>query len=214
MQLANADGPLVLAFPTPIYRRRWPESGDLNSALKAMILARKQTMPSTARSNMGGWQSSHDLMSWGDPSLATLGQYINEAFGAVMEAEIGTRDFSCKLAITAWANVNGDGDYNRHHSHANNHWSGVYYVELGTPAPEVSPNGAIEFQDPRPAVGVYDLPGAQSLATWTIQPEAGELLLFPSWLRHGVLPFRGSGTRISVAFNLRVGDLKRQASGV
>ncbi|WP_119167065.1 TIGR02466 family protein [Algihabitans albus] len=209
MQLANADGPVVLAFPTPIYRHRWPESAALNDALRALILARRATASSTVRSNIGGWQSSHDLMSWGDPSLATLGQYINEAFGAAMEAEIGTRAFTCKLAVTAWANVNGDGDYNRHHTHASNHWSGVYYVDLGGPDPDIVPNGAIEFQDPRPAVGVYDLPGVQSVATWTIQPEAGEMLLFPSWLRHGVLPFRGSGERISVAFNLRVGDLKR-----
>ena len=62
-----------------------------------------------------------------------------------------------------------------------------------------------------PAVGVYDLPGVQSVSTWTIQPAAGEMLLFPSWLRHGVLPFRGSGERISIAFNLRVGDLRLQA---
>ena len=201
MQLANADGPVVLAFPTPIYRHLWPASGDLNTALKTMILARRAASPSTARSNVGGWQSSHDLMSWGDPQLAA------------MEAEIGTRAFTCKLAITAWANVNGSGDYNRHHTHANNHWSGVYYVDLGHPDPGVIPNGAIEFLDPRPAVGVYDLPGVQNVSTWTIQPAAGEMLLFPSWLRHGVLPFRGSGERVSIAFNLRVGDLKLQAGG-
>lgn len=211
MQLAKGDGPVVLAFPTPIYRHHWPASGDLNEALKTLILARRAASPSTARSNVGGWQSGHDLMSWGDPRLAELGQCINEAFGAAMEAEIGTRAFTCKLAVTAWANVNGSGDYNRHHTHANNHWSGVYYVDLGQPDPGVIPNGAIEFLDPRPAVGVYDLPGVQSVSTWTIQPAAGEMLLFPSWLRHGVLPFRGSGERISIAFNLRVGDLRLQA---
>jgi uncharacterized protein (TIGR02466 family) len=208
MQLANAEGPVVLAFPTPIFRRRWPDSAELNAGLRELVLARRAKTPSTARSNVGGWQSSHDLMSWGGPHIAALGQRIEEAFGAAMEAEIGTRAFTCRLAVTAWANANGDGDYNRHHTHAGNHWSGVYYVDLGEPDPEVVPNGAIEFLDPRPAVGVYDLPNVPTWSTWTVQPQPGEMLLFPSWLRHGVLPFRGAGTRISLAFNLRVADLQ------
>ncbi len=208
MQNAQGREDVVRAFATPIYRRRWPDSAALNARLRELVLARRAAAASTRRSNVGGWQSSHDLMSWGGPEIAELGRRLNEAFGACMEAEIGTRAFTCKLAVTAWANVNGDGDYNRHHTHAGNHWSAVYYVDLGAPDPAVSPNGAIEFLDPRPAVGVYDLPGAPSYTTWTIPPEAGEMLMFPSWLRHGVLPFRGAGTRISIAFNLRVGELQ------
>lgn len=208
---ADQADPVVRAFPTPIFRRLWPDSDDLNAGLRELVLARRAATPSASRSNVGGWQSSHDLMTWGGPHVARLGQYINEAFGAAMEAQIGTRAFTCRLAVTAWANVNLDGDYNRHHTHANNHWSGVYYVDLGTPDPAVVPNGAIEFLDPRPAVGVYDLPGVPGYSTWTLQPQAGEMLLFPAWLRHGVLPFRGGGTRISLAFNLRVADLSLQS---
>ncbi len=206
MQLHDTGEDVVLAFPTPIYRRLWPKTQAFNAALREIVLARKAASPSTARSNIGGWQSSHDLITWPHPEMKQLGEMIHEAFGAAMERELGHRRFTCRLAVSAWANVNAHGHYNRHHTHANNHWSGVYYVDLGQPDSSISPNGAIEFIDPRPAVGVFELGPGSAVSTWTLQPEAGQLLLFPSWLRHGVLPFYGTGERISIAFNLRAQD--------
>ena len=35
----------------------------------------------------------------------------------------------------------------------------------------------------------------------TIQPQVGMLLLWESWLRHGVLPHQGKGQRLSISFN-------------
>ncbi len=35
------------------------------------------------------------------------------------------------------------------------------------------------------------------------------MLMFPSWLRHAVLPYYGESSRITIAFNIRVGDLTR-----
>lgn len=208
MQLHDSGEDVVLAFPTPIFRRVWPDTGGFNARLKEIVLARKEADPSTSRSNVGGWQSGHDLITWPHPEMRQLGEMIHEAFGAVMEKDLGHRRFTCRLAVTAWANVNGHGHYNRHHTHANNHWSGVYYVTLGEPDPEISPNGAIEFTDPRPAVGVFELGPGTSVSTWTLQPGAGQMLLFPSWLRHGVLPFYGAGERVSIAFNLRARDFQ------
>ncbi|MGO1119949.1 2OG-Fe(II) oxygenase family protein [Rhodovibrionaceae bacterium A322] len=208
MQLHDTGEPVVLAFPTPIYKTACPLPKGFNAALKKTIMARRDQHASTNKSNIGGWQSSPDFMNWGGPEVRHLGNWLNEAFGSMMEKEIGHRNFNCNLAVTAWANINKDGDYNRQHTHANNHWSAVYYVDLGDPDPNVLPNGAIEFMDPRSAIGVFDLPGVMSVSTWTVQPEPGNLIMFPSWLKHSVLPFRGKGERISIAFNLRVGDMK------
>jgi hypothetical protein len=38
-----------------------------------------------------------------------------------------------------------------------------------------------------------------------ILPRPGLLFIFPSWLLHQVRPYRGTGLRISIAFNLGVG---------
>jgi hypothetical protein len=37
-----------------------------------------------------------------------------------------------------------------------------------------------------------------------IRPRPGLLFIFPSWLLHQVLPYRGTGLRISIAFNFGV----------
>ena len=209
MRYLDTGEPVVLAFPTPIFRHRWPEaeSAPVNAALKAAILARWEQAPGTSLSNVGGWQSDPDIMNWPVPELAQLKQWIDRAFGMIMGRELETSGFQSRYTIGGWANINEYGDYNRTHIHSNHHWSGVYYVDLGDPSPEIGPNGAIEFLDPRPAVGVFDLPGVTATGTWTILPEPGLMLLFPSWLRHAVLPYYGEGTRITIAFNLRVAEL-------
>ena len=209
MRYLDTGEPVVLAFPTPIFRHRWPETETtpVNAALKAAILARREQAPGTSLSNVGGWQSDPDIMNWPVPEMAQLKQWIDRAFGMIMGRELETSEFQSRYAIGGWANINEYGDYNRTHIHSNHHWSGVYYVDLGDPSPEIGPNGAIEFLDPRPAVGVFDLPGVTATGTWTILPEPGLMLMFPSWLRHAVLPYYGEGTRITIAFNLRVAEL-------
>jgi len=47
------------------------------------------------------------------------------------------------------------------------------------------------------------MPGGQSIgASEMLRPRPGLMLIFPSWLSHGVRPYRGDGVRISVAMNL------------
>mgnify|MGYP003153906888 FL=1 len=40
--------------------------------------------------------------------------------------------------------------------------------------------------------------------SFTIKPEVGKMLMFPSWLQHMVYPFEGEGERRTVAANLNV----------
>lgn len=49
------------------------------------------------------------------------------------------------------------------------------------------------------------VPGGQSVgANELIRPKTGSMLMFPSWLSHGVRPYKGAATRISIAINLGV----------
>ena len=73
------------SVPTPLFRRVWPDTGGFNARLKEIVPARKEADPSTSRSNVGGWQSGHDLITWPHPEMRQLGEMIHEAFGAVME---------------------------------------------------------------------------------------------------------------------------------
>ena len=213
MQLSKLSDKVLQAFPTPIYKHVWPDSEALNAALLRLVLEREKTEPSTARSNVGGWQSGHDLLSWPGPEIEQLKTWINDAFGEIMKAVAGPAPFGCRLAVTAWANLNRRGDYNRGHTHSANHWSGVYYAQPGEAVEGRPLSGTIEFIDPRPAVGVYDIPGLEQPSTWTVRPEAGMMLVFPSWLRHGVLPYEGTAERLTIAFNIRVHEFNRRPPG-
>ena len=210
MQRSEASEKVVLAFPTPIYHFVRPDTEPVNRALLRMVLAREKKAPSSARSNIGGWQSGYDLLSWPGPEIELLKKWINDAFGEIMKVEAGPEPFNCRLSVTAWANLNRRGDYNRSHIHGGNHWSGVYYVEPGDEVADRPLSGTIELIDPRPAVTVYDIPGITQVSTWTIHPEAGMMLLFPSWLRHGVLPYEGTKERLTIAFNIRIHELTRE----
>lgn len=121
MQRSEASKNVLLTFPTPIYRFRWPDTERINKELLRIVLQREKESPSMARSNVGGWQSGYDLLSWPEPEIAQLKEWINAAFGEVMKVEVGPEPFTCRLAVTGWVNLNRRGDYNRHHTHANNH---------------------------------------------------------------------------------------------
>jgi uncharacterized protein (TIGR02466 family) len=213
MQHSDASEKVLMAFPTPIYKTVWPDAEAVNKALLRIVLAREKKEPSTARSNVGGWQSGHDLLNWPGPEIAQLKKWINDALGELMKVEAGPQPFDCRISAGAWANLNRRGDYNRSHTHSGNHWSGVYYVEPGEEVEGRPLSGAIEFIDPRPAINVYDIPGIPKFSSWTIRPEAGMMLMFPSWLRHSVLPYDGRKERLTIAFNLRIQEISRQPPG-
>ena len=48
------------------------------------------------------------------------------------------------------------------------------------------------------------LPGSALEGRMVIDPIPGLMVFFPSWLKHQVHPFRGSGERISISYNILV----------
>jgi hypothetical protein len=45
-----------------------------------------------------------------------------------------------------------------------------------------------------------------------IKPEVGTLIMFPAWLRHGVMPFFGEGERRTFAANINI-TLEQKITG-
>jgi hypothetical protein len=63
------------------------------------------------------------------------------------------------------------------------------------------------LEDPRPVAAAALIPGFDFGYRERIEPEPGLMLIFPSWNVHMVHPFHGDGERISIAFNILVGDV-------
>ena len=55
---------------------------------------------------------------------------------------------------------------------------------------------------PRPGAEMYQI--RRRRTQHNVVPQSGDVVVFPSYLRHAVFPYRGGGERISVAFNARL----------
>jgi uncharacterized protein (TIGR02466 family) len=122
------------------------------------------------------------------------------------------RQHKIQWRINAWANVNRSGHGNQFHTHPGALWSVSYYVDDGGVDADRTLGGEFEIQDPRGVAPVMYAPqltfpgpdGAALGESQRLTPRAGVFVVFPSWLSHGVCPYRGHRERISIAINFSV----------
>jgi len=198
---------LSVVFGTPISLRTVPGAAAINAGLERAVLDRRARDQGNRISNVGGWQSVPDLMDWPEPEVKLLAQEIDTAVQQIhsLPAQLARQPEPpprVKFTSYGWANVNRSGDYNTLHMHPGNQWSIVYYVATGTPNPDTAMNGRLELRDPRPAAQFARIPGFTCGQPLLIKPQPGMMVVFPAWIEHGVHPFYGEGTRISVAINV------------
>lgn len=192
-------------WSTPILRRTYDPSGEVCAALKSLVLDHAETGKNVKKSNEGGWHSDEDLLSWGGPAIAQLSQWITAASQDMTTAISGGQVYRGKLELNAWANLNQTGQYNAMHTHPSCVWSGVFYAEAGDPpTPEHRKSGVIEFLDPRAGAEMVITPGIPFGQSKVFAPKNGQMIMFPSWMKHMVHPYWGDGDRVSIAFNVRL----------
>lgn len=198
-------------FPTPVVVATMADAEPLNAELKRIILDREKMSESVERSNRGGWQSSWDMQEWGGEPMRKVLAY---AQAIVDDATVDRTGKRHKLSwrINSWANINRSGHGNQFHTHPGALWSASYYVDDGGVDADRSLGGEFEILDPRgvaPAMYAPQLtfPGPDCAAlgeSMRLTPRAGVFIVFPSWLSHGVCPYRGTRERISIAMNFSV----------
>jgi uncharacterized protein (TIGR02466 family) len=202
-------------FPTPVVLTSMPGAEALNVELKQLILARAEQSESVERSNRGGWQSSWDLHEWGGRPVQTLLAYIQALADTITVDRTGRRHRPI-WRINCWANINRSGHGNQFHTHPGAFWSASYYVDDGGIGDDPALGGEFEIQDPRGVAPIMYIPqltfpgpeGAALGESQRISPRSGMIVVFPSWLSHGVLPYRGTRERISIAVNLSVAGMR------
>jgi uncharacterized protein (TIGR02466 family) len=189
-------------FPTRLYKARIP-------VLKGL----EETCLGLAMDDRAGRRWSKDHGYGGYTSYASLNDLTRRAsifaeleralsrhvavFARELEFDLARR----KLALDSlWVNVMNKGAIHAPHIHPHSVISGTYYVAV----PPRS--GAIRFEDPRlpmmmaaPARKAKARPQNQLFVD--VEPKPGMLLLWESWLRHGVETNGAREPRISVSFN-------------
>lgn len=196
------------AYPTLIGQFTMTDPERTNHELAKIILEKEKQERTQQFSNVGGWHSQQDLLTWPHQAIDVLRGWIMEAVNDMINATLELmrasgmpRTARGSLRSIAWANVSRYGNYHRVHNHPGACWSGAYYVQGGDVLDE-SKGGLLELLDPRPYVEMVPTPGDPYGQRITLKPEAGNLVVFPSWLYHSVTPFFGSGERISISFNV------------
>lgn len=193
-------------FSTPLIELDLANAPALNRALTETIAARRAAHAGISRSNVGGWHSDTEMAQWGGEAARTVALEALKACGAYTH-DMGMKGSEPRfqMGIEMWANVLPAGAVNQHHAHPGALWSAVYYVDDGGD-PE---NGPLILLDPRfPANRMYvpDLVfaenGEMEESTVKVAPIPGRMVIFPSWLMHGVKPHAGARDRISIAINV------------
>ncbi|HTK58009.1 MAG TPA: TIGR02466 family protein [Sphingomicrobium sp.] len=191
---------LLKLFATPVVVDEVPGAEQINAALEPAILAQRAANPGVRLSNRGGWQSKRDFPQWaGDAGRRIIEHALQLASSHTSTALGGP----LRWTYDVWANANEPGGFNFPHVHGGTFWSAVYYVRVSD-----GNGGQLVLHDPRmpglrmhaPNLRFKDA-GEELLVK--IAPSEGRMVLFPGWLSHSVEPWEGSGTRISVALNIR-----------
>jgi len=101
----------------------------------------------------------------------------------------------------SWVVSQYAGEYNPWHHH-NGDFSSVIFLKL---PPKMHEEWEEEWKDHYPANGLLEFMFGENLGfrsdTLKFKPEVGKLLMFPSWLKHFVYPFKSEGERRSMSFN-------------
>ena len=125
-----------------------------------------------------------------DPAIAALAKLLTR-HARIFAGELAWD--SRPTLDSLWVNLLKSGGHHSGHIHPHSIISGTLYVE----APRGS--GPIRFEDPRLPLMMAAPPRADAFVT--VEPRAGLLLMWESWLRHEVLSGTGKGERLSISFN-------------
>ncbi len=188
-------------WPTTIMRLKLPGADQANPLIAALMEDLDAGSDDMTADYLAG-----NLLAHEHPAIGWLKTCFDRA---VLDYARGTGvDHDLDWSIQAWPNVNRFGDYHNLHNHPHSWLSGTYYVSV--PDDETLPAGrsdrnpnAISFFDPRPQANMLAIRGDPQVdPEYRIQPEAGDLLVWPAFLHHLVHVNLSQEARISISFNI------------
>jgi len=206
---------LINMFAVPFTFSRCPGHARLNTSLKHRLLelersgAAANPRPLTQR-NGALFESHFNLFRDADAAVQELKAFCWDQLLATVGRLNGYDLLTLqRLQIfnDCWFHVTRRGGFFGTHNHPNASWSGVYCVDPGLHDSGKPHSGLLSFVNPMIASAMHmdagvarmKLPYAPQVASVAL--EAGQLVLFPSWVLHDVKPFEGEGARITIAFN-------------
>lgn len=207
---------ILPTFAVPYAEAKHPDCNAMNAELKALFLAREgegaryRNPDPTMPAQPGMFESEFRLFDWPEPCVRQLREFCWTAlFHTIGQLNGHSQEVLQKMQVVgdAWFHVTRRNAYFGLHNHPMASWSGVYCVDAGEDDGDNPESGVLSFPHPIPGAGVFvDMSVARMKPPFAVSARhvklaPGSLVIFPSWLMHQVLPFKGNGERITVAFN-------------
>lgn len=199
---------IVELFPTQVYRSRLSrlDIKRFNSALlkEALVYSKvDQAGIRWSRKNYPGGYTSYSSVSdlpFRSSNFLKLKRWIDGEVGRFSRSLDLDLDGGRLEMTSCWLNVMGPMAHHSYHVHPLSTVSGTYYVQV----PKDS--GSFKIEDPRMTCFMASPPRKPKSALRnqrhvSLEAQAGDLLLFESWMRHEVPAHRGTEPRVSVSFN-------------
>lgn len=197
---------ITTLFVTKLYRARIEEAAallpDLAKSCRAIAADDKAGQQWSKEKGYRGYTSYASLndLPKRDPSFAALKPLLDRhaaKFARELHLDLGGR----KLKLDSlWINVLEPGGVHTNHIHPHSVISGTYYVETPPGA------SALKLEDPRHPLMMAappraeDAPEAERTFVY-VTPDAGDVLMWESFVRHEVIANAAKKPRISVSFN-------------
>jgi hypothetical protein len=201
-------------FAVPFGEGRLEDCERLNRDLEALFLSRENDEyrnPSpTHIPQLEMFESRFNLFSWPEPCLQELRTFV---LSSVIQTVRGVSRLEqtdlarLQLHNHTWFHVTRYAGSFVAHNHPLASWSAVYCVRPGERSAAHPRSGMLRFIDTRAGADAYlDIGNRRLQPAFAYGPhevllEAGQLIVFPSFVFHEVSPFYGRDTRITVATN-------------
>jgi Flp pilus assembly protein TadD len=182
----------------------WNSVADLNAALvDALRVRHRFAAHPLDQSLRNGSQTARSLLTEPDPAIqgliaafaAPIERY-RAAIGNATDHPMSARNQRGAMSLLGcWSVELRRNGFHVNHIHPQGWLSSAYYVSVPEEvADEDAKSGWLKFGEPR-----WPIPGIQ--AEHFVQPRAGRLVLFPSYMWHGTNAIVGDEPRLTVAFD-------------
>ena len=190
-------------FPSPVFQFKVKNFESINKQLAEYIYELKEKDDKgIKKSNVNGWHSKNFKIEKDNVPY----NFVKAIHGHVKEVIVdgfGWKYIPEKVGISEiWSIINKKETFNTSHNHPGSYLSAAYYVK----APKDC--GNIHFFDPN-EIKKFNSPSIENLTElstsgFSIKPEEGNLLIFPSYLYHDVGKNLSDEDRIVISFNVSI----------
>ena len=203
----------ISLWPVWFYDFQWEDHDQHTEHLREICYAQElernlSHVAINAKGNL--YESGFDFLKIDNKSVQALATWIAVCFrqAAGHANQLAWADGrSVNVNIhESWCHITRDGGFHDMHAHPDSSWSAIYYLDIGDMRPGTN-NGVNRFYNPNHCMYVdAGTAWMQRQTSTDFFGEPGMLIVFPSWVQHSALTYRGNRDRLVIAANCKISN--------